>query len=123
MGLRSPVPSREGYDRARLHAGPVYTDTKTVVSTEEVDNAGTKPNMQSCTYAITLGRRYPLPSSSRRHHASSTDRHIPENIGARPGSMVTPEQWDSSLCMEHWGRKELQTEVDPNGYVVFVSGA
>eukprot|EP00752_Nemacystus_decipiens_P002967 g2756.t1 len=37
--------------------------------------------------------------------------------------MVTPQQWDSSLCMEHWGRRELQTEVDPNGYVVFVSGA
>lgn len=38
-------------------------------------------------------------------------------------SFVTPEQWDSSLCMEHWGRKELMTEADPNGYIVFVSGS
>ncbi|CAM9450103.1 unnamed protein product [Pylaiella littoralis] len=36
---------------------------------------------------------------------------------------ATPEPWDSSLCMEHWGRKELLTEVDPKGYVVFVNGA
>eukprot|EP00752_Nemacystus_decipiens_P011546 g10252.t1 len=39
------------------------------------------------------------------------------------GSWVTPEPWDSSLCLEHWGRKELLTEADPNGYVVFVSAA
>lgn len=36
---------------------------------------------------------------------------------------MTPEQWDSSLCLEHWGRKELLTEVDPKGYVIFVSAA
>ncbi|CAM9316179.1 unnamed protein product [Ascophyllum nodosum] len=40
-----------------------------------------------------------------------------------PGELVTPPSWDSTLCMEHWGRPELLTEADPNGYVVFVNGA
>lgn len=42
---------------------------------------------------------------------------------AHAGSLVTPNWWDSRLCLEHWGRPELQTKTDPNGYVVFVSGA
>lgn len=70
---------------------------------------------------MSNAQRTPFPSLSRRRHAATAN--IPEVFGVQPGSMVTPEQWDSSLCMEHWGRRELQTEVDPNGYVVFVSAA
>lgn len=41
---------------------------------------------------------------------------------AESGYFATPEPWDSSLCMLRWNRPELLTEVDPNGYVVFVNG-
>eukprot|EP00752_Nemacystus_decipiens_P010638 g9475.t1 len=37
-------------------------------------------------------------------------------------TMATPPAWDSSLCMAHWGRPELQNEPDPDGYVIYVNG-
>ena len=36
--------------------------------------------------------------------------------------MATPPAWDSSLCMAHWERPELQNEPDPDGYVIYVDG-
>lgn len=38
------------------------------------------------------------------------------------GTVARPPVWDSTLCMMHWGKPELQTEVDPNGYVIYVNG-
>eukprot|EP00752_Nemacystus_decipiens_P010743 g9565.t1 len=38
------------------------------------------------------------------------------------GTVAAPPAWDSSLCMAHWGRPELQTEPDPDGYVIYVDG-
>ncbi|CBJ48815.1 expressed unknown protein [Ectocarpus siliculosus] len=34
-----------------------------------------------------------------------------------------PPRWDSSTCMESWGVPELQTEVDPGGYLLFSEGS
>ncbi|CAM9633051.1 unnamed protein product [Ectocarpus sp. 12 AP-2014] len=33
-----------------------------------------------------------------------------------------PPRWNSSTCMESWGVPELQTEVDPGGYLLFSEG-
>lgn len=38
------------------------------------------------------------------------------------GDVATPPKWDSTLCMQHWGLPELQTEPDPRGYIIFVNG-
>eukprot|EP00903_Cladosiphon_okamuranus_P019123 g17595.t1 len=61
--------------------------------------------------------------SVKEYGAGASGLNDTTDPGLQEGSLVTPEPWDSSLCMEHWGRSELLTEMDPNGYVVFVSGA
>lgn len=38
------------------------------------------------------------------------------------GTLATPPAWDSTLCMAHWGLPKLQTEPDPNGYLIYVNG-
>lgn len=35
---------------------------------------------------------------------------------------MTPQLWDSRRCMEFHGTPELQTEVDPGGYLIFRDG-
>lgn len=37
------------------------------------------------------------------------------------GTVATPPMWDSTLCMTHWHKPELQTEVDPSGFVIYVN--
>lgn len=43
-------------------------------------------------------------------------------LGMSEAELATPPQWDSSLCMRHWGMEGFQEGLDPHGYVVFVNG-
>lgn len=54
------------------------------------------------------------------HENYETQAGVQEAGGRRSPNI--PPRWDSSICMESWGVPELQTEVDPGGYLLFSEG-
>ncbi|CAB1096761.1 unnamed protein product [Ectocarpus sp. CCAP 1310/34] len=66
------------------------------------------------------GREWLQGAEARSGDSTAALEGVQQVEGRR--STNIPPRWDSSTCMESWGVPELQTEVDPGGYLLFSEG-
>lgn len=107
-------------DEIQRHASKTHTCVRiSTTSTQKSLRACFPVSLSPFTLELPRGEDYDVGKLKLRPWI---DVYTARSL-ANPGAVATPEPWDSSLCMSHWQLEELQTHVDPNGYVVFVNGA
>lgn len=84
----------------------------------EVHEAEVQRRLMTPTMGV-LGISYDLKDHEGLDRAEGG---APKDSVITEGTVGTPPVWDSTLCMHHWGVPQLQEEIDPNGYLIYVSG-